>query len=82
MQKKQNLADPTIKSRYLSYKDSCKVFGLGMTRMQEYAKAAGATYKLGGNKVLVNVEIFEAYLQQYRIPGEHEEWVKKRLNLK
>lgn len=39
--------------------------------MQEHAKAAGATYKMG-NKVLINTDIFEMYLEQFRIPGECE----------
>lgn len=37
---------------------------------------AGATYKMG-NKVLVNTDIFEAYLEQYRIPGDYEGMAKK-----
>lgn len=36
----------------------------------------GATYKMG-NKVLVNTDIFEAYLEQYRIPGDYEGMAKK-----
>ena len=30
-----------------------------------------------GNKVLVNTDIFEAYLEQYRIPGDYEGMAKK-----
>ena len=44
---------------------------MGLTRVQEHAKVAGATYKMG-NKVLVNTDIFEAYLEQFRIPGDYE----------
>lgn len=49
---------------------------MGMTRIQEHAKLAGATYKMG-NKVLVNTDIFEAYLEQYRVPGNYEGMAKK-----
>ena len=32
-----------------------------------------------GNKVLVNTDIFDAYLAQFRIPGEFESMAKKFL---
>jgi hypothetical protein len=54
---------------------------MGLTRLQEHAKMSGATYKLG-NKVLVNTDIFEAYLEQFRVPGEFEGLAKKFINLK
>ena len=47
-----------------------------LTRIQEHAKIAGATYKMG-NKVLVNTEIFEAYLERFRIPGDYEGMARK-----
>ena len=65
-----------LKKRFVSYKEAAELYGIGLTRMQEYAKEAGATYKLG-NKVLVNTDIFDAYLEQFRIPGEFEGMVKK-----
>ena len=51
---------------------------MGLTRVQEYAKVAGATYKMG-NKVLVNTDIFKAYLEQFRIPGDHEGMAKAKV---
>ena len=79
--KKVNLADPEVKKKFITYKEAAAKYSIGLTRMQEYAKIAGATYKLG-NKVLVNTEIFEAYLEQYRIPGEFEGLAKKYINPK
>lgn len=76
---KENLADPNIKKRFVSYKEASKLFGLGLTKMQEHAKIAGATYKIG-NKVLVNIEIFEAYLEQFRVPGDYEGLARKYIN--
>ena len=70
-QKKQNLADPNVRKRFVTYKEAAELYSMGLTRIQEHAKIAGATYKMG-NKVLVNTDIFEAYLEQFRIPGE--EW--------
>ena len=75
-QKKQNLADPKIRKRFVTYKEAADLYSIGLTKVQEYAKIAGATYKMG-NKVLVNIDIFEAYLEQYRIPGEFEVMAKK-----
>lgn len=70
-QKKQNLADPKIRKRFVTYKEAAELYSIGLTKVQEYAKIAGATYKMG-NKVLVNTDIFEAYIEQFRIPGEFE----------
>lgn len=66
--RKENISDTHIKKRFVTYKEAAALYSIGLTRLQEYAKAAGATYKIG-NKVLVNTEIFEAYLENYRIPG-------------
>ena len=70
-QKKQNLADAKVRKRFVTYKEAAALYSMGMNRIQEHAKLAGATYKMG-NKVLVNTDIFEAYLEQFRIPGECE----------
>ena len=75
-QKKQNLADPKIRKRFVTYKEAAELYSIGLTKVQEYAKIAGATYKMG-NKVLVNTDIFEAYIEQFRIPGEFEVMAKK-----
>ena len=69
--KRANLADPSVRKRFVTYKEAAELYSMGLTRVQEHAKSAGATYKMG-NKVLVNVDIFEAYLEQFRIPGECE----------
>ena len=75
-QKKQNLADPKVRKRFVTYKEAAALYSMGMNRIQEHAKLAGATYKMG-NKVLVNTDIFEAYLEQFRIPGECEAMAKR-----
>lgn len=75
-QEKENLANPQIKRRFVTYRDAAVIYCMGLTRLQEHAKMAGATYKLG-NKVLVNTDIFDAYIEQFRVPGEWESLVKK-----
>lgn len=75
-QKKVNLSDPQVRKRFVTYKEASELYSMGLTRIQEHAKTAGATYKMG-NKVLINTDIFEAYLEQFRIPGEYEGMAKK-----
>lgn len=75
-QKKANLADPKVRKRFVTYKEAAELYSMGLTRIQEHAKIAGATYKMG-NKVLINTDIFEAYLEQFRVPGEYEGMAKK-----
>lgn len=75
-QKKVNLADPQVRKRFVTYKEASELYSMGLTRIQEHAKIAGATYKMG-NKVLINTDIFDAYLEQFRIPGEYEGMAKK-----
>ena len=75
-QKKQNLSAPQVRKRFVTYKEATELYSMGLTRIQEHAKIAGATYKMG-NKVLVNTDIFEAYLEQFRIHGDYEGMSRK-----
>lgn len=75
-EKKVNLSDPVVRKRFVTYKEAAELYSMGITRVMEHAKTAGATYKMG-NKVLVNTDIFEAYLEQYRIPGDYEGMARK-----
>ena len=75
-QKQVNLADPKVRKRFVTYREAAELYSMSLTRIQEHAKIAGATYKMG-NKVLINTDIFEAYLEQFRVPGEYEGMAKK-----
>lgn len=46
-QKKQNLADPSVRKRFVTYKEATELYSMGLTRIQEHVKIAGATYKMG-----------------------------------
>ena len=46
-QKKQNLTDPSVRKRFVTYKEATELYSMGLTRIQEHAKIAGATYKMG-----------------------------------
>lgn len=71
-----DLTNSQVRKKFVTYKEATALYSIGLTRVQEYAKIAGATYKMG-NKVLVNTDIFEAYLEQFRIPGDYEGMAKK-----
>ncbi len=52
--------------KFVRYPDGAKKYGLGLTKFKELTKEAGATYKIG-KVVLVNCEIFERYLEGFRL---------------
>lgn len=53
------------------------IYGIGHHRFIEMARAAGATYKINegtGGTVLINLEVFDEYMEQFRqtpIPMKH-----------
>lgn len=53
------------------------IYGIGCHRFIEMARAAGATYKINeatGGMVLVNLELFDEYMEQFRqepVPMKH-----------
>ncbi len=73
---KCDLSNPAIRKKFVTYKEASELYSIGLTRIQEYAKKAGATYKIA-QKVLVNTDILDAYLEQYRLRGEYEEVASK-----
>lgn len=52
--------------KFRRYKDGANYYGLGMTSFVKMAKDANAIYKTG-KTVLVNCEIFEHYLEGFRL---------------
>lgn len=51
--------------KFVRYKEGAEIYGMGLSKFQELAKDAHATYKIN-QLVLVNTEIFEQYLELYR----------------
>ena len=52
--------------KFVRYQEGAEKYSLGLTKFQELAKEAKAVYKI--DKVaLVNCEIFERYLETFRI---------------
>lgn len=63
--RKENMND----KKFVRYKDGARMYSMGLTKFQELAKEANACYKLG-QLVLVNTEILDEYLEQFRITDE------------
>ena len=54
--------------KFRRYKDGAEYYGFSQSIFERLAKDAGAIYKV--NKVvLVNCEIFEKYLESFRLEG-------------
>lgn len=51
--------------KFVRYKEGAEKYSLGLTKFQELAREAGATYKID-KVVLVNCEVFEKYLETFR----------------
>ncbi len=52
--------------KFVRYQEGAELYSIGLTKFQELAKEAKAVYKI--DKVaLVNCEIFEKYLETFRI---------------
>ena len=57
--------------KFVRYKEGGKMYSMGLTKFQELAKEAKACYKMG-QLVLVNTEIIDKYLEQFRITDDNK----------
>ena len=65
VEKTKKLAKKLAK-KFVRYQEGAELYSIGLTKFQELAKEAKAVYKI--DKVaLVNCEIFEKYLETFRI---------------
>ena len=58
-----------LKSKFIRAKQGIVIYNMSRPEFLKLAVQAGAAYKIGG-MFLVNKEVFEDYLETYRIPGE------------
>ena len=54
--------------KFVRYKEGAELYSMSQSKFERMAKDAEATYKLD-KLVLVNCEIFEEYLETFRIKG-------------
>lgn len=52
--------------KFVRYQEGAEKYSIGLTKFQELAKEANAIYKVD-KIVLVNCEIFEQYLETFRV---------------
>lgn len=51
--------------KFVRYKEGAELYGMSKNQFVKLAKDAHATYKVG-NLVLVNIKLFEEYLETFR----------------
>lgn len=54
------------RKKFVRYKEGAELYSLGQSVFERLAKDAKATYKIG-KIVLVNCELFEKYLETFKI---------------
>lgn len=64
---KSNVLTTKAKSRkFVRYKEGAEMYGMRQSKFERMARDAKATYKLD-KLVLVNTELFEKYLETFRV---------------
>lgn len=69
-----------VQKKYVRIGEGSITYSIGHHRFIEMARAAGAVYKLGsaqGGTVLINLDLFDEYMEQFREPAvdmKHPLW--------
>lgn len=58
-------ATKTDSKRFVRYKEGAEKYSMGLSKFQQLAKDAGATYKVD-KVVFVNCDILEKYLEKFK----------------
>ena len=64
------------KKKFVRIGEGSMTYSIGHHRFIEMARAAGAVYKIGeakGNTILINLEVFDEYMEQFREPPTENE---------
>lgn len=56
------------RQKFVRMKEATQIYHMSRTKLAEEALKAGAMYKIGST-ILINVQIFDEYLEGFRIPG-------------
>lgn len=57
-----------VMKKYVNATEGAIIYSISKTRIMVLAKEAGSVYKVG-NSALINTELFEKYLEQFREPS-------------
>lgn len=63
--------------KFVRYKEAAEMYSMGLTKIQEIAKDAGAIYKVD-KVVLVNTEILDKYIESFRIRPQDNYYLGRR----
>ena len=55
-----------VQKKYVRIGEGAIMYSIGRHRFVEMARAAGAVYKVNGGTVLVSLDIFDKYMEQFR----------------
>ena len=61
-----------VEKQFVRIGEGSMTYSIGHHRFIEMARAAGAVYKIGtakGNTILINLEVFDEYMEQFREPA-------------
>lgn len=61
-----------VEKKFVRIGEGSMTYSIGHHRFIEMARAAGAVYKIGtakGNTILINLEVFDEYMEQFREPA-------------
>lgn len=61
-----NMRKEEKRKRFIRYKEGAEMYSMSLRKFQDIAKDAGAIYKVG-KMALVNCEIFDKYLETFRL---------------
>ena len=64
------------KKKYVRYKEGAELYSMGLSKFQQMAHDAGAVYK-ADKLCLVNLEIFDAYFQTFRLEEGDMTWKRR-----
>lgn len=60
------MAKKADKRKFVRYQEGAEMYSMSVRKFQDLAKDAGAIYKVG-KMALVNCEIFDAYLETFKL---------------
>lgn len=70
-----------VEKKYVRIGEASIIYGIGHHRIIELARNAGAVYKLSEGTVLISLEIFDEYMEQYHLestPLKNPLWTSEK----
>ena len=69
---REEIQDKILK-KFVRYDEGANLYSVSENKFREIARAAGACYKIG-QVVLVNCDILEEYMENFRLESNDERW--------